>query len=102
MSWKVVFHPLVVQDDLPRLEGAVRSRILKAIRKKLAADPAAFGEPLRRELFGYWKLRVGDYRVIYRIQGREVTVLILKIGMRKDSQVYSEMLTRMNRLLGAD
>ncbi len=99
MTWKVVFHPLVVSIDLPGLDPHARSLVLKAIRKKLAIDPAGYGEPLRRELFGYRKLRVGDYRVIYRIRGSEVTVLVLKIGMRKDSQVYSEMLSRMKRLL---
>ncbi|MBI4348350.1 MAG: type II toxin-antitoxin system RelE/ParE family toxin [Elusimicrobia bacterium] len=99
MTWRVLFHPLVEREDLPALDGAARAQVLKAIRKKLTTNPAAYGEPLRRELFGYWKLRVGAYRVIYRIRGSEVVVLILKIGMRKDSQAYSEMLVRAKRRL---
>ncbi len=44
--------------------------------------PQEFGEPLRRTLKGYWKLRVGDYRVIYKVIG--ITVLILRIGHRRE------------------
>ncbi|MEW6096323.1 MAG: type II toxin-antitoxin system RelE/ParE family toxin, partial [bacterium] len=41
-------------------------RIRKAIEQRLATDPVKYGEPLRRSLQGYRKLRVGDYRVIYK------------------------------------
>lgn len=98
MTWRVVFHPLVASEDLPALENAARRQILKAIRKKLTADPKAYGEPLRKELFGLWKLRVSDARVIYRIRDETVSILILKIGMRKDSQVYSEMISRLRKV----
>jgi mRNA interferase RelE/StbE len=98
LIWEVVFHPAVVGEDLPALDRPIRSTILKAIATKLGSAPEDFGEPLRRELFGYRKLRVGDYRVIYKIERRVVRVLILKIGMRKDSQVYSEMIARLKRL----
>lgn len=97
MTWKVLLHPLVLKEDLPSLDPAARREVLRAIRKKLTADPQAYGEPLRRELFGYWKLRAGDYRAICRLNRDAVTVLVLKIGMRKDSQVYSEMLARLRK-----
>lgn len=97
MTWKVLLHPLVLKEDLPGMDHSGRQAVLCAIRKKLAADPQAYGEPLRRELFGYWKLRVGEYRVIYRVQKEVVTVLVVKIGMRKDSQVYSEMFARLKK-----
>ena len=41
-----------------------------------------YGQPLRRGLKGYRKLRVGDYRIIYRVEGEYV--VILKIGHRKE------------------
>lgn len=99
MTWKVVFHPLVESEDLPALQKPARRQVLKAIRLRLTADPQSYGEPLRRELFGYWKLRVGDYRVIYKVEKQEVMVLELKIGMRKDSQVYAEMIARLRKPL---
>lgn len=97
MTWKVVFHPLVLGEDLPALDSAVRRAVLKSIRKKLTLDPEAYGEPLREGLFGYWKLKVGACRVICDIRKDVVTVLVLKIGMRKDSAVYSEMAARLRK-----
>lgn len=98
MTWSVVFHPLVLEGDLPSLPKPARQQIVNAVEKRLSADPQAYGEPLRRELFGFWKLRVGDYRVIYAIEKQDVLVLVVKIGMRKDAQVYQEMLARLKKL----
>jgi mRNA interferase RelE/StbE len=44
--------------------------------------PHEYGEPLRKTLKGYWKLRVGDYRVVFRVDGDEI--LILGICHRKE------------------
>ena len=98
MTWTVRFHP-DTQADISRLDRPARDAVLKAIRKKLTVDPEGYGEPLRRELFGLWKLRVGDYRVVYRIEKQTITVLVLKVGLRRDREVYKEMLTRLRRVL---
>lgn len=95
MTWKVLLHPLVLKEDLPAMDKSGRQVVLKAIRKKLTSEPEAYGEPLRRELFGYWKLRVGEHRVIYRVRKEVVTVLVVKIGMRRDSEVYAGMIARL-------
>lgn len=99
MSWRVEFLAAVADEDLPALPKAVREQVLGAIRKRLSVDPEAYGEPLRKELFGFWKLRVGDYRVIYRIDKGTVTVLIVKVGMRRDAEVYKDMLARLKKSL---
>lgn len=98
MTWAVEFHPLVGDRDLPSLDGAGRARVLKAIREKLAVDPEAYGERLRAELHGYWKLRVGEYRVIYEIRKKLITVLVLKIGYRRDDEVYRQMSKRLKKM----
>ncbi len=36
-----------------------------------------YGVPLRGTLKGYWKLRVGDYRIVFKITGQEVWVLTI-------------------------
>ena len=64
----------------------------------LTIEPEKYGEPLKKELFGYRKLRVEDYRVIYRIRKETVTVLVLKIGARRDSEVYLDMLKRLKQV----
>lgn len=53
----------------------MQKRILGAMASRLAAAPEQYGDPLRRQLRGYHKLRVGDYRIVYRIVGHEVWVL---------------------------
>lgn len=49
-------------------------RVLKALEVRLARDPVHYGERLRQSQHGFWKLRVGDYRVVYAIAGRDVRV----------------------------
>lgn len=80
--FEVIYHPDVGEKDLPKISGDHRRRIRKAIEVKLTRLPQQFGEPLRHTLKGYWKLRVGDYRVIYKIQGK--TVVIFQIGHRRE------------------
>lgn len=97
--WAVVFHADVLRKDLPHIDPSAKRQILKAIEKKLPVDPAGYGEPLHKDLFGFWKLKVGAWRVLYRIQQKKVTVFIIKIGPRKDNIVYEEMLQRAHKLL---
>ncbi|MBU2573272.1 MAG: type II toxin-antitoxin system RelE/ParE family toxin [Elusimicrobia bacterium] len=85
MLFEPKYHPAVARD-IAGFPQNIKDRIRKAIEDRLIPDPVRFGEPLRRSLSGLRKLRVGDYRVIYRIQGR--AVVILKIGHRKE--VYNK------------
>ncbi len=86
----ILYHESVVEEDIPRLTKSWRDKIRLAIEEKLTTHPDFFGKPLRRSLKGYRKLRVGDYRVVFRIQGPNV--LILAILHR--SVVYKEIDTR--------
>jgi len=45
----------------------MKARIKKAIEQRLLVAPYEYGMPLRKSLKRYWKLRVGDYRVVYKI-----------------------------------
>lgn len=88
--YTVHYHPLVVRQDIPKLDAVMRRRIKIAIEQKLTTDPETFGVPLRRSLRGYRKLRVGDYRVVFRIAG--ATVYVLAIMHR--SIVYDRTVAR--------
>jgi mRNA interferase RelE/StbE len=81
MSYSIFYHP-DIPKDISSFPRNIKSRIQKAIEQRLLRDPLKYGEPLRRSLQGYRKLRVGDYRVIYRIQSNEI--IVLKIGHRKE------------------
>jgi mRNA-degrading endonuclease RelE of RelBE toxin-antitoxin system len=72
-----------VRDDIPGLSQAARRRIRKAIEAKLGSNPVEFGKPLRYSFKGARRLRVGDHRVIYRIEPPDV-VLVIKIGHRRE------------------
>jgi len=56
----------------------------------LTTAPHLYGEPLRKTLRGYWKLRVGDYRVVFKIVGEEVWIL----GIIHRKKVYEEIKKR--------
>ncbi len=91
MAFRLLYHPFVKSEDLPRIAAKTRARIRRAIEQRVAADPARFGKPLRFTLKGLWSLRVGAYRVIYSIQGNEVWVL--KIGHRREVYEQAERRT---------
>lgn len=85
MAYRLLYHPAVLENDLTAINDDLQRRIRRAMDQRLATEPTYYGEPLRYRLKGYWKLRVGDYRVIFQIVGREVW--ILRIHHRKDVYV---------------
>jgi mRNA interferase RelE/StbE len=78
----VLYHPLVVSRDIPKLDPPVRARIRNAIEAKLAEHPQATAKPLAYTTERLWALRVGDWRVIFAL--REEEIWILKIGHRRE------------------
>jgi len=76
------YHPSVKDEDISKLYKTVADKIRKTIETKLLTAPEKYGLPLRRTLKGYWKLRVGDYRIDFRIKRKEI--LILGILHRKE------------------
>ena len=91
VKFTVVYQEKVLAEDIKKLSDDWKERIAEAIEVKLSVAPAMFGKPLRRSLKGYRKLRVGDCRVIYRIE--KTTVKIFMIGHR--STVYEFVLKRL-------
>ena len=86
MPFRVRYHPEVKTTDIPRLGATMRARLKRAIEARLMVEPHKYGVPLRKNLKGYWKLRVGDYRVVFTVEAEDVFVLI--ICHRKE--VYEE------------
>ncbi len=86
--WTIDYLEIVYEKHLPALSKSIRDRIFDIIERKLQIDPVAFGKPLQHTLKGYRRARVGDYRIVYRIESASHTVLIVAIKHRKD--VYDE------------
>ena len=70
------------EDEAVALDATILSRIRMAIETKLIVDPERFSKPLRYTLRGLRVLRVGDWRVIFKIETH--TVVILSVRNRKE------------------
>ncbi len=77
MSYEILYVDKVVKHDIPKISGIYKHRIKTAIETKLAQEPDLYGKPLRRSLKGYYKQRVGDYRVIFRIENNKVKIFVI-------------------------
>ena len=82
MALKFKYHPDVKRADLPKIDAKNRGMIKRAIEDRLATQPETYGKPLRKTLKGYWKLRVGDYRIVFKVSSDDI--LILGIIHRKE------------------
>lgn len=91
-SYRVLFHHDLTKD-LAGIPVNIRDRLLSAIEERLAQAPNQYGERLRKSLHGYWKLRVGDYRVVFDIVGQEVRVY----GIMDRREVYTEITKRTSK-----
>ena len=75
MPYLLRYHPTVGEDDVPGIPRNLRTRVARAIEARLTTAPEQYGVPLRGSLKGYWKLRVGDYRVVFKVVAAEVWIL---------------------------
>ncbi len=77
VTFRLQYHPLVVRKDIPALDGMWRNRVKRAIEQKLTQTPDVYGTPLRRDLKGHFKLRVGDYRIVFRVEKNNIFILAI-------------------------
>ncbi len=84
MSYQIRYLEEVVSKHIPELPLSMRTLIKRAIEERLMVDPIGLGKPLRYSLKGHRRLRVGEYRVVYRIDVSAQTVVIVAIKHRKD------------------
>lgn len=94
-KWRIFIHPDVVEKDSKKIDSSQKEFIKKHTIRKLSEDPLKYGEPLRGDYKLYRKLRVGDYRVIYRVVKEKVIVYVVKVGIRRDDTVYKEFFLRL-------
>lgn len=73
--------------ELGKLDARQRKRVLKFLHERVAKldDPRSIGEALHGSQLGeFWKYRVGDYRLISKIEDDRLVVLVLRIGHRRE------------------
>jgi mRNA interferase RelE/StbE len=86
MTWRIEFDPAAAKE-LGKLGREPAQRILKFLSERLAKldDPRSIGEALKgSRLAAFWKYRVGDYRIIADIEDGALTILVVRIGNRRE------------------
>ena len=86
MAWTIEFTETALRQ-VEKLDSAIRRRIIKFLRERLGKldNPRSIGQALQGERLGeFWKYRVGDYRLIAKIEDDRLVILVLKVGHRRE------------------
>ena len=96
MKFKIKLHKEVMTKDSLLFDSKTKEKIKSKCIEMLSETPEEVGAPLRFELKGYRKLKIFNaYRVIYRVEKRQVLVFILAVGIRRNEEVYKEAVRRL-------
>jgi mRNA interferase RelE/StbE len=86
MAWKIEVS-VAADRELFKLDAQHARRILKFLHERVTKldDPRSIGKALQGSRLGeFWKYRVGDYRLICKIEDDRLIVLVLRVGHRKE------------------
>ena len=85
MTWTIEFDS-DVEKDLKKLGHTAQKKIIKYLKDKIipSEDPRIFGKPLSGNLSGLWRYRVGDYRIITKIEDGRFVILVIHVGHRRN------------------
>ena len=84
MAWRIEFVPAAAKE-LKKLSTAEAARIIATLEDRIAQldDPRTLGSALTGDLGGLWRWRIGDYRVVARIEDERITILIVRVAHRR-------------------
>jgi mRNA interferase RelE/StbE len=85
MAYRIEVIPKAVKQ-IEKLDKEARERILSFISGKLPTleNPRSLGSALKGDLSDFWKYRVGDYRVLCRIEDDRIVILVVHVGHRRE------------------
>ena len=85
MAWTVEISDFA-ERQLRKLDRSMQKRILDWLDDRIdgCKNPRHFGEPLKGDHAGFWRYRIGNYRVLCEIQDATIIVLVLTIGHRRE------------------
>jgi mRNA interferase RelE/StbE len=85
LAWRIEFLP-AAEKELAKLGRAEAKRIIQTLKTRVAPldDPRELGTALGGELGGLWRWRIGDYRVIARIEDARITILVVRVAHRRE------------------
>jgi mRNA interferase RelE/StbE len=81
LAWLIKFDPRAVKE-LKKIDKNAQKRIIDYLKKKVATqdNPRIFGKSLKGDKRGFWRYRVGDYRIICDLFDDQMIILVIKIG----------------------
>jgi mRNA interferase RelE/StbE len=84
-AWRIEFDARAARD-LRKLDREAQHLILRYLRVRIATadDPGRFGRALTDDLKGLWRYRVGDYRIVAKIEDDRLIVLVVTVGHRRE------------------
>lgn len=83
MAWQIELTGSA-EKELAKLDKPVAQRIIKFLRERVSVDPRSSGKALKGDHSGLWRYRIGDYRVICEIYDDRISVLVVRVGHRKE------------------
>jgi mRNA interferase RelE/StbE len=84
LAWTIEFDPVALKD-LRKLGRSSAARITAALDKlALQQNPRDRGKALAGEWAGHWRYRIGDYRVIARIEDGRMVIVVVALGHRRE------------------
>lgn len=91
LAWKILIDE-GFEKDLKKLDRETQKRIISFLKTRLAKldNPRQLGKPLQGSLGVFWHYRIGDYRVICKIENKEMLVLVVTASHRKS--IYKKLL----------
>jgi mRNA interferase RelE/StbE len=78
------------QKEFNKLDYVVQQRIIRYLHERVKPEPKRIGEPLAGDMKGFWRYRVGDYRIIAKLYDGELMLLAVRVAKRAD--VYKKPL----------
>ncbi len=84
MAWKIEYlSPSLKQ--LEKIDPQMARRIVRYMHERIARDdPYSQGKALTGNWVGFWRYRVGDYRIICKLRDQVLTVTVVQVGHRSD------------------
>lgn len=85
MAWTVDYTDSA-KAQLRKLDRQAARRIVDYMDERVATmeDPRNAGKPLTAAMGGFWRYRVGDYRIICEVQDGNLRVLVVRVGNRRE------------------
>ena len=87
LGWRIRFTPKA-EKNLSALGVIEARRVLAFLQERVTPDPRGHGGPLKGQLREFWRWRVGDIRILGRIEEDHLIVLVVHVEHR--SKVYSK------------